>query len=69
MSAIRILSLVFFLGACPAATDAPCGDLSEEACRDDARCEVEYLESCGCSCADEGCGGGCCEFGACVEAG
>ncbi len=67
MSAVTIfralvVAFVLMLSACVTG-DPPCSDLAEEACLDDDRCAAEYLESCGCSCADDTCGEGCCEFG------
>lgn len=73
MSSLRPLALVLLLAfvpllaACP--PDPPCSDLGEAACLEDARCEVAYLESCGCMCSDEGCAGGCCTFDSCIDAG
>ena len=62
-----VLTSTLFLAAC-LGPEPPCSDLDEAACLDDELCVAEYLESCGCSCADEGCGDGCCEYGACLPA-
>lgn len=63
---LLLATAVLALTAC--AGDLPCSELDEAACLADELCLAEYLESCGCSCADETCGDACCEFDRCVEA-